>query len=370
MSALAATLGSTKTAQDESEVSPQRGGPPILHSWHDRTHRPRARARKTDHTLRVFRVRGVRSLPEDAGRDVPGDRVLSDNGSAYRSYLWRDTWEALSITPKRTQPCLPQTNGKVERFHHTMAEGWAYAHCYRSERTAGTRSPTGVTTSTTIDPTSPAATSRPLFWEDCGRYLDIAALRLRYGMMTYMKKPFALLPPLTLAAAITLTGCSESVVPDATSANGSVVDVEVPEEEPATPSFHDSVFTTPDFTITLTDYRVIPGGQEGNEHGDVPVLAIWYDTTNLGTSDTEVSPMTAFVMNFAAFQDNDPNIENSLRPAPPPDDAFLETQLAQVKPGGTVAHAVAYKLTDTTTPVELVAGRMGEEYGRMTFNLN
>src|SRR5699024_810374 len=61
-------------------------------------------------------------------------RVLSYNGGAYRSYLWRDTCEALSITPKRTRPYRPQTNGKVERFHRTMADGWAYARCYRSEQ--------------------------------------------------------------------------------------------------------------------------------------------------------------------------------------------------------------------------------------------
>lgn len=59
---------------------------------------------------------------------------MSDNGGAYRSYLWRDTCEALSITPKRTRPYRPQTNGKVERFHRTMADGWAYARCYRSEQ--------------------------------------------------------------------------------------------------------------------------------------------------------------------------------------------------------------------------------------------
>lgn len=69
-----------------------------------------------------------------ADRGVTIERVLSDNGGAYRSHLWRDTCEALSITPKRTRPYRPQTNGKVERFHRTMADGWAYAHCYRSEQ--------------------------------------------------------------------------------------------------------------------------------------------------------------------------------------------------------------------------------------------
>jgi transposase InsO family protein len=69
-----------------------------------------------------------------AERGVVIERVLSDNGSAYRSFLWRDTCEALAITPKRTRPYRPQTNGKVERFHRTMADGWAYARCYQSEQ--------------------------------------------------------------------------------------------------------------------------------------------------------------------------------------------------------------------------------------------
>ncbi|NJC23558.1 transposase InsO family protein [Arthrobacter pigmenti] len=69
-----------------------------------------------------------------AQRGVTVERVLSDNGGAYRSYLWRDSCEALAIRPKRTRPYRPQTNGKVERFHRTMADGWAYARCYSSEQ--------------------------------------------------------------------------------------------------------------------------------------------------------------------------------------------------------------------------------------------
>ncbi|NJP98952.1 IS481 family transposase, partial [Nonomuraea sp. FMUSA5-5] len=60
-------------------------------------------------------------------------RVLTDNGSCYRSHLWRDTLHAAGITPKRTRPYRPQTNGKVERFHRTLADEWAYARPYASE---------------------------------------------------------------------------------------------------------------------------------------------------------------------------------------------------------------------------------------------
>ena len=65
-----------------------------------------------------------------AERGVTVERVLSDNGSCYRSYLWRDTCTELGITPKRTRPYRPQTNGKIERFHRTLAEGWAFKKFY------------------------------------------------------------------------------------------------------------------------------------------------------------------------------------------------------------------------------------------------
>ena len=66
-------------------------------------------------------------------RGVTVERVLSDNGSAYRSFAWRDTCAELGITPKRTRPYRPQTNGKIERFHRTLSDGWAYARFYPSE---------------------------------------------------------------------------------------------------------------------------------------------------------------------------------------------------------------------------------------------
>jgi len=66
-------------------------------------------------------------------RGVAVERVLSDNGSAYRSHLWRDACADLGITPKRTRPYRPQTNGKLERFHRTLADGWAFKKFYNSE---------------------------------------------------------------------------------------------------------------------------------------------------------------------------------------------------------------------------------------------
>lgn len=69
-----------------------------------------------------------------AERGVTVERVLSDNGSPYRSHLWRDVCrDELGIKPKKTRPYRPQTNGKIERFHKTLADGWGYARHYLSE---------------------------------------------------------------------------------------------------------------------------------------------------------------------------------------------------------------------------------------------
>jgi transposase InsO family protein len=68
-----------------------------------------------------------------ADRGVSIERVLSDNGSAYKSHAWRQACTTLGIVPKRTRPYRPQTNGKIERFHRTLADGWAYARFYPSE---------------------------------------------------------------------------------------------------------------------------------------------------------------------------------------------------------------------------------------------
>ena len=58
-------------------------------------------------------------------------KVLTDNGSCYRSKTFADALG--SIDHRRTRPYRPQTNGKVERFHRTLADEWAYARLYRSD---------------------------------------------------------------------------------------------------------------------------------------------------------------------------------------------------------------------------------------------
>jgi transposase InsO family protein len=72
-----------------------------------------------------------------ADHGITVERVLTDNGSCYRS---RDFNTALGATAHTfTQPYRPATNGKVERFNRTLQAEWAYAQPWRSEgqRTRG-----------------------------------------------------------------------------------------------------------------------------------------------------------------------------------------------------------------------------------------
>ena len=66
------------------------------------------------------------------------ERLLTDNGSPYRSMVHAVACRALGIRHLRTRPYRPQTNGKAERFIRTLLSGWAYGAIYResSERTA------------------------------------------------------------------------------------------------------------------------------------------------------------------------------------------------------------------------------------------
>jgi len=72
-------------------------------------------------------------------RGIVVERVITDNGSCYRSRLWAATCTAHKVTPKRTRPRRPQTNGKVERFHRILLEEWAYIRDWtnETERVAG-----------------------------------------------------------------------------------------------------------------------------------------------------------------------------------------------------------------------------------------
>ncbi|HEX3360599.1 MAG TPA: IS481 family transposase [Solirubrobacterales bacterium] len=100
------------------------------------------------------RLAYVEVLPDERGATAAGflrravawlssmgvtvERVLSDNGSCYRSRVHATACRELSMRHLRTRPYRPRTNGKAERFIQTMTNDWAYGAIYGSsaERTA------------------------------------------------------------------------------------------------------------------------------------------------------------------------------------------------------------------------------------------
>jgi transposase InsO family protein len=73
-----------------------------------------------------------RALAHFAALGVRVRRVLSDNGSAYRSHAVAAVLRTARVRHRFTRPYTPRTNGKAERFIRTLLERWAYATAYRS----------------------------------------------------------------------------------------------------------------------------------------------------------------------------------------------------------------------------------------------
>lgn len=72
-----------------------------------------------------------RALAHFSQLGVSVQRILSDNGSNYRSLLFRKFAAERAISLKRTRPYRPQTNGKAERVIQTLLREWAYQRPYQ-----------------------------------------------------------------------------------------------------------------------------------------------------------------------------------------------------------------------------------------------
>jgi transposase InsO family protein len=80
-------------------------------------------------TASAFMTRAIGFFSE---RGITVERVLTDNGSCYRSREFARTLADAGVAHRRTRPYRPQTNGKVERFNLTLKWEWAYARTYES----------------------------------------------------------------------------------------------------------------------------------------------------------------------------------------------------------------------------------------------
>ncbi len=133
--------------------------------------------------------------------------------------------------------------------------------------------------------------------------------------------------------------------------------------------FKDNKAVIHDIDIEITQTKVIQAGNTGNEHGDKPIFAIWYKTTN--KTDKDINPTTAWVAIFKATQKSNSGDEKDLEVAAQPDSKFVDTQLNTINQGDTVESAVAYALDDISKPVRLIAtkGVNGDTIGSQEYPL-
>jgi transposase InsO family protein len=83
-------------------------------------------------TVTDFVERALRFFEQHS---ITAHRLLTDNAFSYvRNRSLRELLAARRIKHLTTQPYRPRTNGKVERFHQTMARAWAYGVVYKSHR--------------------------------------------------------------------------------------------------------------------------------------------------------------------------------------------------------------------------------------------
>ena len=90
-------------------------------------------------------------------------RLMTDNGFSYvKNRSLRDLLAQHGIRHLTTEPYRPRTNGKVERFHQTMAREWAYGLAYRSHRERNQALPHWISgTTTPADHTARSETGHP-----------------------------------------------------------------------------------------------------------------------------------------------------------------------------------------------------------------
>ncbi len=106
---------------------------------------------------------------------------------------------------------------------------------------------------------------------------------------------------LSIGIALSLIACGEKPSTEnkkEPTASEAPVETEatVQEETPKEDSpyyFRDMEIVTEDYSMKITDWKVIEPGQEGNSYGNSPVIAFWYDTTN--TSGKDIDPMSAWI---------------------------------------------------------------------------
>lgn len=106
----------------------------------------------------------ARAIAWFASHGVTVERIMTDNGSAYKSFAFRDLLIGRGIKHKRTRPYTPRTNGKAERFIQTSLREWAYAQPFHSSTERAAAMPPWIDTYNRSRPHSALGATSPLNW--------------------------------------------------------------------------------------------------------------------------------------------------------------------------------------------------------------
>jgi transposase InsO family protein len=120
-------------ATDRAKTGGARAGYVYLHSAvddHSRLAYTEEHADENGATAVAFWQRAVKFFKRHGIKRIR--RVLTDNGSCYRSMLFNAALATSRTKHKWTRPYRPRTNGKVERYHRTLAREWAYQRAWTS----------------------------------------------------------------------------------------------------------------------------------------------------------------------------------------------------------------------------------------------
>jgi transposase InsO family protein len=106
----------------------------------------------------------ARAVDWFATHGVRVERIMSDNGSAYRSFAFRDLLAVRGIKHKRTRPYTPRTNGKAERFIQTSLREWAYAQPFHTSLDRAAAMVPWITDYNGVRPHSALGGKSPVTW--------------------------------------------------------------------------------------------------------------------------------------------------------------------------------------------------------------
>ncbi|MCU09262.1 DUF5067 domain-containing protein [Listeria monocytogenes] len=138
------------------------------------------------------------------------------------------------------------------------------------------------------------------------------------------------------------------------------------------PTLENGVIENEQIKIKITSHKIIPIGAKGNESGDKPIIAFWFEVTNKSGGFT--SPISSWVEHIAVYQDTRSDLLYTLKSTTLDDAQFLDSasRLSEdIKKGATVKCAIAYGLDDDEIPVDLAYRDFLSEvvYGKINYQI-